>query len=243
MAATAVGFLIGHQSNAGPLLDAPVVVELGTVDHGEYKRVFIPVKNTGDRPLELDPMRTGCSCTVGTLIKTILQPGEVANAEVIFHAAQAPGAAIRQAVILVSNCRIAKERQVELRGTMRGSLVAVPALAHIDAYAGEPWEREIAIFHSNTDVNFCVIDASISLSSCDLSFYERGVEKSGTIRLRSRELLAPGTYRGSLLVVTDLSEFESIKVPIEIEIHSQMKCSPKPLIFRRNPGTSEYESE
>ena len=170
----AVGGFVGWASipkqHSGPHLAVESVIEMGTLDHDEYQSVTLALRNDGTANLELGQPLIGCACTKGTLSKTSLEPGESAEIAIRYHAAQYPGAEITQAIILPSNCREAPNRQVMLRGRMRGALLAAPAVMNVGGVRpGEAWERLVRVRHSDAGVKIRANRATTSIEGWAVS--------------------------------------------------------------------------
>lgn len=77
---------------AGPSMEiTPLESNAGTVDEGEAVSRDFTIKNTGDAPLEIKKVKTSCGCTVSSLEKDRLAPGETATLRVEYDTAGRPG--------------------------------------------------------------------------------------------------------------------------------------------------------
>lgn len=77
----------------GPQLDfQPAVVELGSVEEGAEVPTFFMLKNVGNEVLKIHEAHSTCGCTVPSLKKNELQPGESTKLDIMVDTTMKQGA-------------------------------------------------------------------------------------------------------------------------------------------------------
>ena len=242
----AVGGFVGWaripERHRGPHLSVDPVVELGTLNHDEYRSITLALRNDGTAILELEQPLIGCACTKGTLSKTSLEPGESAEVAIRYHAAQHPGAEVKQPIILPSNCRETPQRQVVLHGRMRGALLAVPSVMNVGGVRpGEAWQRSVRVRHSDADVTFRAGRATTGVDGWSVAVKQTAPDEC-EIRISSLGGSVIGTQRGLVSVETDLAS-TPLEIPVTVDVRSELRAVPSPLLFRRRNSDDPFEED
>ena len=243
LAAVITGYwAIGSSESPGPNLTISSVIDMGTLEHDEYKNVVVRYRNTGTRTLKLQEPLAGCTCTVSKLRKSVCEPGESGEIEFVFHAVQQPGAAVEQSVVIPSNCSQEPNRSIVLRGRMQGALFAAPATVHVNALIGDKWEQPVTLLHSDPASRYRILDVTSNTTLCRF-FHDPIIHDKCTLRIVSDGISEAGTYHALIFVHTDLPQKSVLEIPLSIEVRSRLKVVPSPLLFARDPSSGEYSPE
>jgi hypothetical protein len=79
-----IGGLIAACSSEPPDIDVAVDYDLGTVVKGDLAIADLPVRNLGDRPLNVLGVSTSCGCTKATLSPTTIPPQAEGNLHIVY---------------------------------------------------------------------------------------------------------------------------------------------------------------
>lgn len=112
-------------------------LDFGEVIHGQKTRLKVPVKNTGQEPLELKEVKPSCGCTVATFTRTIA-PGASGEIELEFDSSERPAGYQSFRVLVYSNDPSQRDQGayctvLNLRGEVRTMFRMVP----MGAFFGE----------------------------------------------------------------------------------------------------------
>lgn len=228
---------------AGPEFSLSTPIEMGILAHDEQKSVVVEFRNTGSAVLEIGQPLTGCTCTTSRLSKARYEPGETGSIEFVYQAAQYPGTSVEQVVIVPTNCAVTPNRSVVLRGRMRGALLPIPAALNVaDVGIGQSWERTVEIRHTTEGLKFAILNAASSQVVCKV-VSDSTLSDKHIIRVSSEGSVKSGVHRGQISIQTDLPDQSNLEIPFSVDVRSQLRVVPSPLLLQRNPAGGQYADE
>jgi hypothetical protein len=129
--------VIRFLATAGPIVDAPELLELGIQDQGRRVSFEYTLHNAGRAPLELSQFESSCGCMIvgrktqdgehRPVGSTILAPGEKLLVVGRITAAGDPGQKVRASVTCQSNDPRHPRVRVEVVVELAGRVIALPA--------------------------------------------------------------------------------------------------------------------
>jgi len=120
------------------------VFQFGSIERGTSMSHFFEVRNGGDAPLSVKVGKPTCKCTVGSLSTDVVQPGDVAQIELVWHAEAAPGP-FRHGAPLLTNDPQQPRIELSVEGIVVESTMLYPAeLLFGSMKAGQT--REVSLY-------------------------------------------------------------------------------------------------
>ncbi len=89
---------------AGPVIEArPLTLDMGLISNEAGARGTITLRNVGKAPLLIERVKSSCSCTVGRLEKSELDPGEATALSITLIPAKIHGFTAKKSLLIHSN--------------------------------------------------------------------------------------------------------------------------------------------
>jgi len=262
LAAALVGVVAGvanwarSKFQAGPTLDCPARVDLGTREVGEMATAVFQVHNRGGKPLWVGNIRTECSCVGvereqedGTFQKVEecwLNPREVVRFAARVAIRGTPGREIINRIHFSSNDPDRLENDLDIVvPSVRGLLVEPNSFIFGHRLVGTPCVSEVDIYNvgnapeSIIDVS-CDNDWFVPAVATDNSRRAGSVPPKGEFLGRLRVTLsakAPGSWAGAVKVRLrrEGQEYEAA-IPVSVTIDEAISVSPTRLTLPRRSG-------
>lgn len=236
----AVVFLFQSQRHSGPSLEIPVAVDLGVMNHDEFKTVVVNIRNIGGRLLELGTPSAGCACTTVKLSEMPLAPGATGWISFTYHAAQGPGGRVELDATIPSNDSLHPTRRLRLFGKMRDSVYAIPLSVNVGKVrVGLGWEQKVLLRHSNPDA----VIGTPTVTTSDASLFAI-VESDGRdfVVIVGERVVKDVRERHEFATITlEGSEPSTIRVPLIIHGESSVAVSPPTVMFGAATKVGETE--
>ncbi|MBI2427566.1 MAG: DUF1573 domain-containing protein [Ignavibacteriales bacterium] len=103
-------------------------IDLGTIYHGDVKKVNLVVSNAGDKPLTISRIETSCGCTSAKKSVPTLAPGESDTIEISYNSTGFEGK-ITKAVTIQSNDPAKMYVDATITGIVTTELAVVPKMS------------------------------------------------------------------------------------------------------------------
>jgi hypothetical protein len=132
-----LSFLAVSASIAQPSIKlSGMLFDLGTIFHGDVKRVAMAVTNTGDQPLRILGVETSCGCTSAKQPAEFIPPGASDTVVISFNSLGFSGR-ISKVVTVRSNDPKTSYVEARITGTVTSVLETVPPMQVIN-FGGSP---------------------------------------------------------------------------------------------------------
>ncbi len=168
--ATAQPLRMPQQPRTGFLTIEPALVDFGELDQGEKTTIEWTLRNTGDRPVRILNIRTGCGCTTtrdGN--PTVVAPGAEETLRVEFNSAGREGLQQRT-VALQTDDPIRPVYQAAFRGHIHSPLFFEPtAILFNDIEQGAEHTKRFSLFTT--------LEGGLDITGWELTDERFGVEK------------------------------------------------------------------
>jgi len=226
--------------SAAPRVDASEpVYQFGAMQRGTTKSHKFVVRNAGQSPLTLKVGNTTCKCTIGSVSDQPIPPGEAVKVKLEWSALVNPGL-FRQTATILTNDPLNPRLELSVEGEVteatgvypqdfvfgkvtagdtKSADVFVMALAQDELNVGEP-----ELSNTETRKFFDVSIVPLKPEQLPNPKAKAGVR----IRVTTKPGLRSGRFDQWLAVSTDISDTETIKIPIigrvigNISIHGRM---------------------
>ena len=202
-------------------------VNLGVVPTGTELRLSLPVNNGGSDDLELQHIQSTCSCTVGTISRNPIQPGEEGRIDVRIETPGAEGE-FTQTLTMTSNDPSSPSVLVDFAGDARD--VVVPEVSHVrfgKITRGKDGKLEkVGLKRAYFSENLHAADFEVVAGE---GFEGRVVEDSQgelTLELYTTDRVAAGKEKGSVLVCLKNRNDVCTRLFASVEVVDRFACVP-----------------
>ncbi len=217
-----------------------VSVEPMSYDFGDMKQMqtqiaALTVTNNGAGLLQIAKVEADCGCTVPTLDKTSLAPGESTEIKIEFSSKRFNGK-VHKAVHIYTNDQLNPVTDVILTATVFAPLLIDPGnqrLGFKPILIGETSTIR-AIFTANGDKP---LEISIGKSRKGLFEVKAINNLDGNPMMAALEVtipstIGPGHHRDNVRVITNVADFSTADIEIKASIKQELTASPEQLTFR-----------
>lgn len=226
-----------YASVSRPRLEVSPEFDLGELRHDEELELAIGFRNVGDAVLHMEQPIPGCKCALAELSHLDFLPGESGAFRFKLRPARPPGTDYAQEIVVPSNDPIEPRRIVTVRGRMEGSLSARPQIVSVRrALVGQEWTKELIVQCTDRKVEFEI--AAVTSDLADLIAHspvpvsEEGAPEGAAYQLRLTQIpLRVGRTSGEIVIKTNHSRFSELRVPVRIDVRSQLTAEPASLLF------------
>jgi len=239
-------FLIWRMNiEGGPRLELTQTEwDLGRVQHDSRTRIRVPFRNSGDSPLVISRVVSGCSCIATEADKPSYEPGESGYVDVEVHAGGLPGGKILQGIYLYTNETKRPYHSVTLTGTMAASLRVTPNPLNLgEVLVGSSPEGELLVIAVGETTPFHVTSLSTDIAGAIVrsepaSMHIRNIAHSTVgsiyrITIKCPRLTQLGALQGVVTIKTDSHLKDTLEVSVLAQVISSFQSTPVSLLFRR----------
>ena len=189
MAIAVLAGLFSHSqilAKSGPSLqiDEPDF-DFGTMYRGKRVSHRFVIRNSGDEMLKINNVRSSCGCTVPTLDKRELKPGESTELVAVFDSGRFRGQVTKN-IYLYSNDPTEAIKKLSIHSFIKQDLMVEPSTIYFaDLKEGESVQREIEIRNlSEEPVNIKEIASTVSEVEIQLEKTSLEPDESTVLHLR-----------------------------------------------------------
>lgn len=136
-----------------------------------------------------------------------------------------------------SNDPLEPARTVVVRGRMAGGLVAHPEAVHISGLTlGEEWTRVLTVACTDSEAQFEITSVRCDLPDCEMTGPLPVIDRPSHegLAFQFDVLQMPrsvGKSVGHIVVQTNHSRYKTIRIPVDVEVRSQMTMNLPSLLF------------
>jgi uncharacterized protein DUF1573 len=213
----------------------PATIDLGAMEQMQEKEASVTVTNNGDGQLIIQNVEADCGCTVPTLAKDTLGPGESTVINIVFNSKKFHGKIIKM-VTIESNDRRKPITEVLLTANIRTALIVDPANLHVGftrALGGEDRTKQVT-FTATEEVDLEVNCSSTRKNEFDIRVINdfEGNSKVSVVEVTLPGDSAPGDKRDIARVNTNIEGFETVDLEIRGTVLDQISYRPTQVNFR-----------
>lgn len=233
----AVAFLILLQATASgqTISVSPSHIDLGVMEQMQEKDAEVTVTNVGNARLIIKDVQADCGCTVPTLARKELDPGESTVINVAFNSKKFHGKVIKM-VNIHTNDPLNRTVDVMISAEIKTALLVDPASQRVG------FTREVGGVDRVQKVTFTATEAPDLEISCDrtrLGAFELNVinDYEGDPRVSVLEVkipadAEPGRKRDGARVRTNIKGFETVDLDIRGWVLAVLGYQPEEVNFR-----------
>lgn len=235
------------KSSSKPMIKVtPTVNDLGEVWLGDTVDCKFKIENTGSDILRISDVRASCGCTIPSLKKKVLKPGQVTNMSVVFKSEVdlQKSQETNKAVSILTNCEEGITH-VGIKVKLKPRYVVTPSNISVSGSSDsilDDMKREFAIeFIDSTSTQI----SNISESAKWMSVKElpgRKNEKGSNVKYFEMSLKSipklSGTIVENIYVSTNSIRYPKINIPICFEILGEYEVLPQKIYLGvKKPGS------
>ncbi len=213
----------------------PTTIDLGVMQQMEEKTTEVTVTNNGAARLVIGEVRTDCGCTVPTLAKKELGPGESTVIEINFNSKKFHGKIVKM-VHIISNDPRNQTVDVMLNVNVKTRLLVDPASQRVGFTRGVATEDRTKV------VTFTAMEDDQLEIKCDQTRKRQfnvkvtngvdGNPRVSTLELTLPQGAEPGRKRDSAQVHTNIEGYEKLSIDVRGWVVSSLGYQPAELKFR-----------
>ncbi len=213
----------------------PLSFDFGDMKQQQTKTVNVTVTNEGAGLLRILDVKADCGCTVPTLAKDSLAPGETTQIEIQFDSKKFHGKVIKT-VNITSNDPQNTQVDILIQANVHTSLVIDPVNQRVGfspSLQGEVLSR---------NVTFTAIDSpdlQISAAKTRKGLFEvkavnnhEGDPQRSILEVIVPADMEPGRHRDHVRVTTNIEEFPTVDIEMQAWIRQTLAVSPEQVSFR-----------
>jgi hypothetical protein len=223
--------------NVSPRLEISPEVDIGELRHDEEVSLAIGFRNVGKGLLRVQPPLPGCACAAAELTRSEFRPGETGSFRFKLRPARPAGTEFLQEVIVPSNDPLEPRRSVLVIGHMASSLVSSPQQLRLRGKTvGQPWTERMIVECTDRNAVF-----EITSLTCDLPEFHldspypisSSDDRKGSVWQLDASYVPDqiGRRTGEVLIQTNHPRYNTLRIPISIDVPSQLAITPASLLF------------
>lgn len=213
----------------------PASIDLGVMEQKQETKTSVMITNNGGGQLIIHNVEADCGCTVPTLAKDTLGPGESTVIDITFNSKRFLGKVIKM-VTIESNDPRNPITEVLLTATIQTALIIDPANQHVGfpiGLAGEDRTQQVT-FTATEDVDLeleCNGTRKNEFEVRVINDYE-GDPKVSVVEITLPAEAEPGTKRDIARVSTNIEGFETVDLDIRGMVQAEISFRPAEVNFR-----------
>lgn len=249
LAAAAALFAFPAASKAEPTASVePKTIDLGEIEEGGQYERYLELTNAGDGVLMLEDVKTSCGCTAAAVDSDVeLKPGEKQKIRITFNSRGMEGGVTKK-VTVRTNDPVNPSLEVVLRANVHRSLRWEPRYLSFNGVGLGDDVQEVVKLEGDKNLDLHVLDAFVQgglrgdkgsrLFNVSVSDRQPGEERDAydlTIRMNDRR--KPQRISETLVIVTNVADKDTLKIPIRGEIAGRISFTPSYAVLALvNPG-------
>lgn len=213
----------------------PTSFDFGDMQQQQTKTAIVTVKNEGGALLRILDVKADCGCTVPTLAKNSLGPGESTQIEIQFNSKKFHGTVIKS-VNITSNDPVNNQVDVMIMAKVHTPMVIDPVNQRVGftrSKQGEVLSRK---------VTFTAMDApklEISANKTRQGMFDINVINAyeddpqvGVLEIIVPADMEPGRHRDHVRVKTNIEGMENVDIEMQAWVTQALTVSPEQVSFR-----------
>ncbi|MBU8869325.1 MAG: DUF1573 domain-containing protein [Gemmatimonadales bacterium] len=231
----AILVLLHTAAGAQVISVTPTTIDLGVMEQMQEKETMVTVTNNGGGRLIIKDVKTDCGCTVPTLTKKELGPGESTVIDIKFNSKKFHGKIIKM-VNIFSNDRQHPAVDVLIIAEVKTALVIDPASQKVGftrGIGGEDRTNKVT-FTATDDVDLEISCDHTRKGDFDLKVINN-VEGNPQVSILEVTLPGnsePGKKRDGARVRTNIPGFETVDLDMRAWVVAALGYSPSEVKFR-----------
>jgi hypothetical protein len=204
--------LIAGAAYAGPKISSPEpIYDFGELSNTEVVPHDFVIKNSGDAPLIISDVKTSCGCTVATMDKKTLNPGEET---VVSATLKLSGEGPRtKDISVMSNDPDSPTYILKFTGSAVAAIKYEPnTLDFGQVLDDEPKELKLKIFSALDGLTFNITDLSLNQDFLEASYETLEEGKSYEITVKNAGPFPNGRLTAMLTITTDNEKAKEFRV-------------------------------
>lgn len=226
----------------------PKTIELGEIEEGGQYERYLELTNTGDGVLTLEDVKTSCGCTAAAVDTDVeLKAGETQKIRVTFNSRNMEGGVTKK-VTIRTNDPVNPSLEVVLRANVHRSLRWDPRYLSFSNVGLSDQAEQVVTMEGDKNLGLKILNAYVQgglrgnkdshLFSVSVSDVKPGDERDGydlTVKMNDRR--KPQRISETLVVVTNVADKDTVKIPIRGEVSGRISFSPSYAVMALvNPG-------
>ncbi len=214
---------------------APLSHDFGDMKQQQTVTTSVTITNEGAGLLEIRDVRADCGCTVPSLAKRSLAPGESTDVTIEFNSKKFNGKIVK-AVHIETNDPLNPLVDIMITANVHTALIISPAsqrLGFSPSLSGESVSRQ-AIFTATGDSPL-----EISAGATRKGLFEAkvinnldGNPKMAALEITVPTTMPPGQQRDQIRVTTNLPDFPTVDIEMKAWIMQEITASPARINYR-----------
>jgi hypothetical protein len=231
----AIGVMLQAPAAAQVISVDPLSFDFGDMKQQQTRSATVTVTNEGAGLLRILDVKADCGCTVPTLAKDSLSPGESTQIEIVFNSKKFHGTVIK-AVNITSNDPDNPQVDVMIKAKVHTALVISPVNQRVG------FSRSLQGEVLTKSVTFTAMDApklEITTDKTRQGLFEvkavNNVENDPQVSILEITLPAdmePGRHRDHVRVRTNIEEMPTVDIEMQAWITQALTASPEQVSFR-----------
>jgi len=219
-------------STAGPRLECPEP----EYDFGEKNDVYVvehtfKLRNAGDAPLTINRVKPACGCTVATLSKKTIQPGEQADLHTRLTLRGRRGT-LRKRILIESDDPASPRYLLWLKGTIIREIELRPSFINYGATStNAARQRTVEMLSRRPGVTI----ASVTSDNPSIAVDPAGLVSNGvtTFSVSTVPPLSRGMVRATITVKTTHPDNHELRLVAVASVMGEVMVIPKEIVFKR----------
>ncbi len=213
----------------------PLSFDFGDMKQQQTKIGIVTVTNNGAGLLRIQDVHADCGCTVPTLAKNTLAPGESTQIEITFNSKKFNGTVIK-AVNITSNDPNNSVVDIIIKANVHTSLIIDP----VNQRVGFSRSLEGQVFTKN--VTFTAVDLpqlEIQASKTRKNLFQvktinghEGDPQVSLLQITVPADMVPGRHRDHVRVKTNIEDMPTVDIEMQAWISQTLVASPEQVSFR-----------
>ncbi|HMB70980.1 MAG TPA: DUF1573 domain-containing protein [bacterium] len=236
-------------SQAAPKAEIkPATIELGEIEEGgEYER-YVELTNTGDGVLTLEDVKTSCGCTAAAVDSDVeLKSGETQKIRVSFNSRNMEGGVTKK-VTVKTNDPENPSIEIVLKANVHRSVKWEPRYVSFNQVGLGEEAEQVVTLEADKNLDLQVSEAYVrgglrgdkdsKLFSVEISERRSGEERDAyDLTVRMADKRKPQRISESLIIVTNIADKDTVKIPVRGEVSGRISFSPSYAVLALvNPG-------
>lgn len=213
----------------------PLSFDFGDMKQQQTRTAIVTVTNEGAGLLRILDVKADCGCTVPTLAKATLAPGESTQIEIQFNSKKFHGTVIK-AVNITSNDPNNSQVDILIKANVHTALVIDPVNQRVGfsrSLQGEVLTKQVTF----TAMDEPVLEISADKTRQGLFDVKIVNQHEGDPQVSILEIIVPadmepGRHRDHVRVTTNIEELPTVDIEMQAWIAQALTVSPEQVSFR-----------
>ena len=222
-------------ASAQAITVSPTTIDLGSMEQMQERETSVTITNSGAGKLIIKNVNADCGCTIPTLTKDVLGPGESTVVHIKFNSKKFHGRVLKM-VTIASNDPMKPIVEVMLIATIKTALLIDPPSQRVGftrSIAGEDRTKRVTLT-ATEDVDLEVTSTGTSKDQFQIKVINKfeGNSKVSVVEVTLPGDSTPGKKRDVARLKTNIEGFENVDLDLRGVILNQISFSPDEVNFR-----------